>query len=201
MFEDGKISRATRSLRVRFQSADDARSQSQSRSIMSAKSAQSSKYDDADEAFDAAKMKKGKGKAVKADPGLMDEEENMSDKSSQSSQQEKRGGVAGLFQNPFRRRPSVDGPPPNTTTSNNNNNPFQTSEAMAALNAAMSEDFTAEEKRKFREQFKENSKYKPPRTAGPDGELTNRQEVLAKATSKRAAQKAKQTRKRTRRWT
>ena len=60
-----------------FQSADDARSQSQSRSIMSAKSAQSSKYDDADEAFDAAKMKKGKGKAVKADPGLMDEEENL----------------------------------------------------------------------------------------------------------------------------
>lgn len=176
-----------------FQSADDARSQSQSRSIMSAKSAQSSKYDDADEAFDAAKMKKGKGKAVKADPGLMDEEENMSDKSSQSSQQEKRGGVAGLFQNPFRRRPSVDGPPPNTTTSNNNNNPFQTSEAMAALNAAMSDDFTAEEKRKFREQFKENSKYKPPEDS--EDPTVNEQiarEVLAKATSKRAAQKAKQ---------
>jgi len=169
---------------------------------MSAKSAQSSKYDDADEAFDAAKAKGGQGKVVKADPGLNDDEEN-SDKSSQSSQSlgggEKRGGVAGLFTNPFRRRPSEDVPPNNTTTSDdkttttNNNNPFQTSEAMAALNAAMGEDFTTAEKRKYREQFKQNTKYIPPESS--DDPTVNEQiarEVLAKATSKRAAQKAKQ---------
>ena len=115
---------------------------------MSAKSAQSSKYDDADEAYDAAKAKKGKGKVVKADPGLNDEEnsEKSSQDGSPTEEGEKRGGVAGLFGNPFRRRPSLDKPPKNT--SNDNNNPFQTSEAMAVLNAAMSEDFSAEEKKK-----------------------------------------------------
>ena len=82
--------------------------------------------------------------------------------------------------------------PPKNTTSNDNNNPFQTSEAMAVLNAAMSEDFSAEEKKKYREQFKENTKYKPPEDG--DDPTVNEQiarEVLAKATSKKAAQKAK----------
>ena len=175
-----------------FQSADESRSQ-QSRSMMSAKSAQSSKYDDADEAYDAAKAKKGTGKVVKADPRLNDEEnsEKSSQDGSPTEEGEKRGGVAGLFGNPFRRRPSLDKPPKNT--SNDNNNPFQTSEAMAVLNAAMSEDFSAEEKKKYREQFKENTKYKPPEDG--DDPTVNEQiarEVLAKATSKKAAQKAKE---------
>ena len=113
---------------------------------------------------------------MKADPRLNDEEnsEKSSQDGSPTEEGEKRGGVAGLFGNPFEDAPSLDKPPKNT--SNDNNNPFQTSEAMAVLNAAMSEDFSAEEKKKYREQFKENTKYKPPEDGDEfDGERTNRQ--------------------------
>ena len=115
-------------------------------------------------------------KAVKADPGLMDEEENMSDKSSQSSQQEKRGGVAGLFQNPFRRRPSVDGrlrilPPVITTT-------IRSKRARRWLRLTRPCRKTLPPKRRESSASSSRRIRNTSRTRGqrgPDGERTNRQ--------------------------
>jgi hypothetical protein len=167
-----------------FQSADG---RSQSQSIRSAKSQQSQQYDDADEAFDALKQqqKKQKGKTVKADPRLnaaqgdeIEEGDSGSEKSSQQSSARK-----GLFLNPFKKQSSLD---------DSNNNPFQSSDAIAVLNAAM-EDESTEDKKKYREQFKKNMKYKPPEAA--EDPTVNEQiakQVLEKVSSKHAAQKAKE---------